>query len=47
MYRNGHRIGDPSGPMRPEGIADIVTRAAACVGLTTRSGRVIPDGAAC
>ncbi|WP_405787230.1 integrase [Streptomyces sp. NBC_00029] len=41
MFRNGQRIGDPSGRMTAEGIADIVTRA----GLAVRPGDVLPDGA--
>ncbi len=45
MHRGGRRIGDPSGRMTAEGIADIVTRAAARACLAARPGHVLPDGA--
>ncbi|MFD9412509.1 integrase [Streptomyces sp. NPDC059989] len=45
MHRGGRRIGDPTGRMTAEGVADIVTRAARRAGLTARPGDVLPDGA--
>ncbi|MEU9086936.1 integrase [Streptomyces sp. NPDC048357] len=45
MYRHGERIGDPTGRMTAEGIADIVTRAARHAELTAHPGRFLPDGA--
>lgn len=44
MFRDGRRIGDPSGRMTAEGIADIVTRAAARAGLAVRPDRLFPEG---
>ncbi|MFD0126627.1 site-specific integrase [Streptomyces virginiae] len=44
MHRGGRRIGDPTGRMTAEGVADIVTRAARRAGLTSRPGDVLPDG---
>ncbi|WP_158717966.1 integrase [Streptomyces sp. NRRL F-2664] len=46
MHRHGEPIGDPTGRMTPEGVAEIVTRAAARAGLTGRPDHVLPDGTA-
>ncbi|MFF4647506.1 integrase [Streptomyces sp. NPDC001389] len=45
MYRHGKRIGDPTGRLTAEGVAEIVTRAAVRAGLA-RPDAVLPDGAA-
>ncbi|MFD3717012.1 integrase [Streptomyces sp. NPDC058674] len=43
VFRNGHRIGDPSGRMTREGVGDIVTRTARRAGLLQRPDALLPD----
>ncbi|MFF9984613.1 site-specific integrase [Streptomyces erythrochromogenes] len=43
LFRNGHRIGDPSGRLTREGVGDIVTRAARRAGLLQRPDALLAD----
>ncbi|MFD3937820.1 integrase [Streptomyces sp. NPDC058611] len=43
LFRNGHRIGDPSGRLTREGVGDIVTRAARRAGLLQRPDTLLAD----